>query len=222
MSRVLVIADQHHPFTHKDYLNHCKKQYKKYKCNRVVNIGDVIDHHTGSYHETDPNGLSPIEELRQTRISLKKWVRAFPKMDIMRGNHDELPFRKAKTMGYTRESMKSLNDTYDLPDAWNWHESTIIDGVLYTHGTGLSGKNAALNAAIGNRMSTVIGHVHSFAGIQWTASKQDLLFGMQVGWGGDIESYAFAYGKHFTSRPIMGCGIVINGTNPYYEPMIFK
>ena len=43
MSRVLVIGDIHEPFCLDGYLENCKKQYKDFKCDKVVFIGDIID-----------------------------------------------------------------------------------------------------------------------------------------------------------------------------------
>ena len=48
-NRVLVIGDVHAPFTRKDYLQFCIDTYRKYKCNMVVFIGDIIDSHFGSF-----------------------------------------------------------------------------------------------------------------------------------------------------------------------------
>jgi predicted phosphodiesterase len=50
-SRVLVIGDLHCPFEKEGYLEFCKEQYKKWKCNQVVFIGDIIDNHYSSYHD---------------------------------------------------------------------------------------------------------------------------------------------------------------------------
>jgi len=37
------------------------------------------------------------------------------------------------------------------------------------------------------------------------------VWGMAVGCGIDNKSMAFAYGKHFLKKPILGCGVVILG-----------
>ena len=56
-NRVLVIGDLHEPFCLDRYLDFCKEQYKIHNCNRVVFIGDIIDNHYSSYHETDAEGM---------------------------------------------------------------------------------------------------------------------------------------------------------------------
>ena len=51
-SCVLVIGDLHLPFVKDGYLEFCIWVYKKYNCTEVVFIGDILDNHASSYHET--------------------------------------------------------------------------------------------------------------------------------------------------------------------------
>ena len=95
----------------------------------------------------------------------------------------------------------------------------VIDGVLYRHGTGSSGKDAAFNLAVSMRRSVVIGHTHTFAGAKYHANDNDRVFGLNVGCGIDIDEYAFAYGQFHPNRPMLGCGIIIDGTFAAFEPM---
>ena len=67
-------------------------------------------------------------------------------------------------------------------------------------------------------MSVVMGHVHSVAGVKFGAGPLERWFGMDVGCLIDRKAWQFAYGKHMPKKPILGCGVVIDGT-PYYEPM---
>ena len=65
---------------------------------------------------------------------------------------------------------------------------------------------------------TVSGHNHSNAGISATATDQELVWGMGVGCGVDHKHMAFAYGKHFANKPIIACGVVVDG-EPHIEYM---
>ena len=71
VNNVLVIGDIHAPFERKEYLQFCKDQYKKHNCNKVVFIGDIIDNHYSSYHETDADGLGGDTELSLAIKSIK-------------------------------------------------------------------------------------------------------------------------------------------------------
>lgn len=217
--RVLVVGDLHEPFTHNRYRQFVREVYDEFACDTVVFIGDVTDNHAMSYHEHNPNGLSAGEELEQARKRLKEWYKIFPNALVCIGNHDEILFRKAVTHGLPGEAFKNFGEIYKTPDGWKWRLSWEIDNVLYQHGTGSSGENAHKTRALKNRQSTVIGHVHSHAGVAYLASDKDLIFGMNVGCGIDIKSYAMMYGRNFASRPTLGCGVVLNGKHAFFVPM---
>ena len=53
MSRVLVIGDVHEPATHPAYRAFVSDLYSAWNCDRVVFIGDVVDHHCISFHKKD-------------------------------------------------------------------------------------------------------------------------------------------------------------------------
>lgn len=217
---VLGIGDLHQPFTHKNYLRFCREVYKEYKCDTAVCLGDEIDGHAISYHETDPDGLSAGDELRMAKDKLKEWFVAFPRARVCVSNHGGLVYRKGKSAGLPEMVFKPYRELWGAPNGWDWDYRFEIDGVQYLHGMGFSGANGAITAAKQHRQSTVIGHIHSHGGVLWSASHRDLLFGMNVGCGIDIKAYAFAYGKDFAQRPTLGCGVVYDkGRRAEFIPM---
>ena len=216
---VLVISDSHIPFEHKYYLDFCLEIKDRVKCGTVVHIGDIIDNHSISYHEHDPNGRSPIDEMREADNHLKRWFSAFPFLSLCKANHD-LVDRKAKTVGLPERVFRPFRDIWGLPKGWKNEFSFEIDGVIYQHGTGYSGDNAHIKAAYNNRQSTVIGHTHSFGGVGYMANEKDCIFGMNVGCGIDRHSYAFEYGRDFKKKPILGVGVVTDkGKYAQFLPM---
>ena len=88
--RILVIGDIHAPFELEGYLDFCKETYAKHLCNQVVFIGDIIDNHYTSYHETSSDGLGGADELHHAIESVKHWKEAFPVADVIIGNHDRM------------------------------------------------------------------------------------------------------------------------------------
>jgi len=58
--RILVVGDLHCPFELDGYFEFCLQQYDNFNCNHVVFIGDILDNHYSSYHETDPNALAVL------------------------------------------------------------------------------------------------------------------------------------------------------------------
>jgi len=220
--KVLVIADTHIPFEHKGYLSFIKRMAKACKPHTIVHIGDLVDNHAISYHEKDPNGLSPADEMNEADKHLKAWYKAFPHVLLCRGNHDRLVDRKCKTSGLPDRAFKNFRDIWNLPLGWTDGFCFDIKGVLYKHGTGHSGKYGHVQAAIDARQSAVIGHLHSTAGVEYMANEQDIIFGMCVGCGIDRKAYTFEYGRAFRRKPILGCGIVDyspKGTTATFVPM---
>ena len=217
----LIIPDLHIPFEHKDVLTFCKRIHKAFKCSRVVCIGDLVDNHSISYHEHDPDGWSPADEMKEADKHLKKWFAAFPNVYLCRGNHDRMVDRKSKTVGLPSRCFKSFRDMWKLPVGWKDDFTWTFDGVCYEHGS-TTGRYAHIQAALDNRMSTVIGHTHSTAGVEWLANERDLIFAMNVGCGLDRNKYAFDYGRQFRKKPIVACGVVTltkYGNNAHVYPM---
>jgi len=205
---ILVIGDTHLPFCIDGYLDFCLDIQKRVKCGTVVHIGDLVDNHAISYHEHDPDGKSPKEEMEEADKHLARWFKAFPKVKVCLGNHDRMADRKSKTVGLPSRVFKSFKDIWQLPQGWETAYSWEIDGVRYQHGTGYSGDTSHMKAASFNRQSTVIGHLHTLCQAGYTASEKDCIFGMAVGCGIDRNKYAFAYERDFPRKPVISCGVV--------------
>ena len=204
-SRVLVIGDLHEPFCLDGYLEHCIETYRKYNCNRVVFIGDIIDNHYSSYHETDPDGLSGGDELLLSIKKIAKWYKAFPKATIIWGNHDRLIMRKAFSSAIPRSWIKDYKEVLSTPE-WEWEDRIVIDNVQYIHGEG----GTARTRCKSDLQSTVQGHLHTQCYVEHAVGANYRIFGMQVGCGIDHDSYAMAYAKR-GKKPAISCGVVIGG-----------
>lgn len=212
-NRVLVIGDLHEPFCLDGYLEFCKDTYRKYNCNKVIFIGDVIDNHYSSYHETDPDGYGAGQELEYAISKLSKWYKAFPDAHSIIGNHCRLIRRKAFTGGIPKAWIKSFNEVLEVPN-WKFTERVVIDNVQYVHGE--SGK--AIKKAKDDMMSTVQGHRHTEIGTEFAVGANFKVFGCAVGCGIDHESYAMAYGKNF-KKPAIGCAVIFGGEIALNVPM---
>lgn len=220
LDNILVIADMHEPFCKKGYLEHCIAIKDKYQCGRIILIGDEVDLCGVSQWEKDPDGFSAGTEAELAQAKMKVWYTAFPEAFVCIGNHTARPFRQAKANGVPKKFIKSYEEAWEAPKTWKWADSWEFNNVHFTHGTGHSGPNAAIKIATRHRQNTVIGHIHSEAGIQYSASKIDLVWGMQVGGALDDKSYAAHYAKDQLKKSIVGCGVVVAGVLPIYEPML--
>lgn len=204
-NRVLIIGDLHEPFCLDGYLKHCKEVYENYNCNKVIFIGDVIDNHYSSYHETDADGMGGGQELDLAIKKLKRWYKTFPEAIVAIGNHDRIIMRKAQTSAVPRKWIKEYKEVLEVPK-WNFVDRYILDNVQYVHGEA----GTARTKCRADMMSTVQGHLHTQAYTEWYVGQNFKIFGMQVGCGIDHDSYAMGYAKR-GKKPAIGCGVVIGG-----------
>lgn len=214
-----VIGDVHAPFNHPNYLQFCVDTFRAHGVGSVVCIGDIVDHHAISRFQKEPDSTGAYDELDAAIFEIAKFTKAFPSVRMCKGNHDAIPTRQAATIGMGERYLKDFHELLKLPETWVIDDEFIIDNVLYRHGINCLGKNGAINAAIQERMSLVMGHAHAFGGCNYSANKRDIIFGLNVGCGIDIDAYAFAYGKYDKNRPTLGCGVVLDSNSAIFVPM---
>ena len=218
--RVGIIGDTHIPYELEGYLEFCQQMFKSWRVNQVIHIGDLVDNHALSFHSSEPTLKGANGELIDARVRLESWYKAFPKLTLINGNHDLIPARQLNAIGMDSEVwLKPLAEVYGFPKGWDIENELIVDGVLYHHGYTANGVNGFRMDAKNRMVSTVSGHCHGNAGVSATASDHRLVKGMAVGCGVDNTSMAMAYGKHFKNKPIISCGIVIDGDTMCVEYM---
>jgi len=204
-TRTLVIGDLHEPFCLDGYLKFCKETYKKYNCNNVVFIGDVIDNHYSSYHETDADGMGGKYELDDAVKRLSKWYKAFPNAYVTLGNHDRIIVRKAQTSNIPSKWIKEFKEVLETPN-WNFVTEVYFDGVRYVHGD-KSGKPRM--SAKRDMVSTVSGHFHTDMYCEWYFGKTRAIFALATGCGVDSKSYAMGY-MQGGKKEAIGVGVVVS------------
>jgi hypothetical protein len=213
----LVVGDVHLPYTHRNYLQHCIDIYNKYGCSEVSMTGDIIDSHFASFHQTSTQ-TDGRYELDMAIEQVKGWYEAFPNATITLGNHDLIIARKAEDAGIDKRWVRNLNEVLGCPD-WKFEEQFVHDNVLYTHGTGCSGKGI-IKRVQNWGTSMVQGHIHTQSFVDYTASLNELKFGVQVPCGIDYKSFAYGYAKFHTAKPVLGCAVILDsGQLPIIETM---
>jgi hypothetical protein len=203
-SNVLVIGDLHEPFCLEGYLEFCLDTYHHYKCTDVIFIGDIIDNHYSSYHETDADGLGGGDELELAISKIAHWYKAFPEAKVLIGNHDRMIMRKAQTSAIPSKWIKSYQDVLEVPN-WEFLERYVLNDVQYIHGEA----GTARTKCRADMMNTVQGHLHTQCYTENYVGAKYRIFGMQVGCGIDHESYAMAYAKA-GKKPAIACGVILN------------
>lgn len=220
--RILFISDLHIPYHHPDSFDFLRYLKDKYKPTRVICLGDELDKHSLSYHDSDPDLYSAGHELEVSITFIQELEEIFPKMDILESNHGSLVWRKAKTNGIPKHYIKSYNDVLGVGKDWRWHFDMTLDlpdgTQCYVH-HGKASDVLKLSQQMG--MSAVQGHYHTDLGARFWANPNGLYFGMQCGCLIDRESYAFAYSNVNIKKQLIGTGLIIDSL-PVVEPMVLS
>lgn len=219
---VLALPDIHFPAHHVDLFPFLKAVKAKYKPHEVICLGDEIDAAALGEWDKDPDQPGAKDELELAIKYLKILYKIFPKVKVCTSNHTSRIYRKAAKAGLPSKLLKSYNEILEAPATWRWQDYWEVDGVLYEHGEGFSGQQGALKAAMQNMQPTVIGHLHSYAGIQYYANSKHLIWGFNAGCLIDRANPAFNYGKHIKAKPIIGVGLIINGVPQFISMRLNK
>ena len=218
--RVLAISDMHKPFGHPDTVAFLKEIKNTHKPDRVICMGDEADKHAISFHNHDPDLLSPSDELELAIKRLQPIYKLFPKCDVLESNHGSLVYRRGKAFGLPRHVFKSYREVLEAPREWKWHMDLTIklsDGNKCFFHHGKSSAVGKLSQSLG--MNVVCGHFHEQFYIHYWANPNGLFWEMQTGCLINDKSLAFAYNNNNLKRPLIGTGIIIEG-QPKLLPMI--
>jgi predicted phosphodiesterase len=218
VSVILTISDTHAPYNHENAIDFLSDLKKEFKPTAIVHLGDEIDAHAWSGFTPEPDAKSPGDELKAAIKFMKQLYKLFPVASVCIGNHTERAYKKAKKAAIPSAFMKHISEVLEAPKDWQWRDYFIVDNIMFTHGEGYCSQDAALRLAIANGMNTVIGHIHSAAGVQYSASKLRTVWGASSGCLVDVNSLAMVYGKHSPKKPVLGTTVVYHG-NPMFIQM---
>lgn len=218
---ILVISDMHHPYSHPDILSFLKAIKSKYKPTEIVCIGDEVDYHDTSFHDSDPDLDSAGIELEKAIKGLKPIYKLFPKCTVIESNHGSMVLRKALVGKIPRKAIKGYNEILEAPKGWKWtfdfKIKTQLGPVYFCHGK--SGAAGRLASQYG--MSCVQGHYHEKAQITYISTPEKLMFDAHTGCLANDKSLALGYNKINPKRPIVSLIIILNGV-PTIIPMILN
>tara|TARA_R100000988_G_scaffold83633_1_gene46658 strand:- start:1853 stop:2551 length:699 start_codon:yes stop_codon:yes gene_type:complete len=216
---VLVISDLHIPYHHKDSFDFLREIKKQFKPDFVVNIGDLLDFHAISFHEHNPDLPSIGDELTVSKNYIKELESIFPNVTEVHSNHSSLVYRRAIKYGMSAQFLRPYGEFLGTKK-WQWVDDLKLQmcngkSVYFTHGRSADVLKVSQTMA----MNCVQGHYHTKFSIGYWANPDDLYWGMQVGCLINQKSMAFSYAKNFSTRFVLGCGIIIEGM-PRLLPMV--
>lgn len=218
---LLLFGCIHEPFSHPDYIDFLTWVKNKFRPTRSICLGDEADYHNMSFHDSDPDLHSSGDEHKLTIKALKRLFKLFPECDILESNHGSMLLRKALANGIPRSMLKSYNEVLGAPKGWRWHTDLIVKtplGPVYmTHGKVSSPGGLAKQYG----MSAVQAHFHEKAQIHYISTPERLMFDMHIGCLVDDKARAFNYNKLNPRRPIISCGVIVDGI-PQLIPMVLN
>lgn len=221
-ARVLVIGDMHVPYHHPDTVAFLKEIKRVFKPDRVIQIGDEVDYHAVSFHPSDPDLLSPGDELQSAIQKLQPIYKLFPEVDLIDSNHGSLVYRKGKVHGLPRNVFKSYREILEAPKKWRWHIDLTVKlsngATCYFH-HGKTSNPLSLSQSMG--MSAVQGHFHEKFSINYWGNSLGLYFQAFTGCLVNDDSLAMNYNNTNLKRPIIGSLIILNGW-PRLLPLVMN
>ena len=221
---IVTVSDLHSPYGHPDTIPFLRAIKDKYwaKAMRpcVVIGGDEIDGHSWSFHDANPDLMSPGDELQTAINRLEPLYKLFPKAYVLESNHGSLFYRKLRAHGLPRHILKSYRSILGAPTTWNWVPEVTLEmsnrrRVYMTHGKCAD----VLNLSQSMGMSVVQFHFHESFGIRYWANPLNLHWAAQAGCLVDDSSLALAYNKGNLKRPLIGT-VVIRDGYPILEPLV--
>lgn len=218
--RILAISDLHVPYQHRDTFKFLAAIKQKYKPTRVVFLGDEVDHHGMSFHDSDPDLWSAGHEISEAIKQMKQLYTLFPSADLIDSNHGSMAYRKALHHGIPRRYIRTYREVLHAPKTWSWHPSLRLrlstggPDVFFHHGL----SKDVMRVVMRKGMCVVQGHFHTEFRIGYVNGADHPLWGMQIGCSIDDTCLAFAYNKTNLEPPILGHGIILDG-QPKLLPM---
>jgi len=220
-NRVGIIGDSHCPVMLDGYAEWCMSIFEQWQVNRIIHIGDLADHHSASFHDSEIGFTDIVGEMEAARDQIQHMQKVFGKnVEVLTGDHDANLARKMKAVGLDPSLLRKQAEIWGIE--WKfyprYHKLQIDDYQIFHGDQGRGGKTPAIAKAEADWTSSAIGHHHTAGGVTWGCNNNSRYWGMSVGCGIDHKHAVMAYGASFAQKPIISCGVVIDGV-PYFEPM---
>jgi len=220
---ILVIPDLHCPVMHQDAFKFIAWAKKEFRPDRVICLGDELDYHCLSFHETEMEcPYNESQEFETAKRYFSNLYDLFDRVDFLESNHGSMVYRKAKSCRIPRQFMYEYKDVLAAPKGYNWHLNLVVQAsngehIQFEHGH--RSPNTALRKSKADSVSIVQGHHHGSFEIQYWQNYRKKYFGMTPGCLIDDDKYAFLYNKTNIGRPMLGLGWIYEGI-PHLIPMV--
>lgn len=220
--KICFLPDPHLPYESPGLMSFLKDVKRKHgPFDEVVCAGDLFDFLAFKKFPKAPDEDSVNQEITAASIQAKRLADIFPDMVITTGNHEKRIFKRVEEVGVPSRFLKSFHDVLDLPNSWKFVDEYETDGIIFTHGDGVSGQGAMGSLIQRFRKNICIGHLHGQAGVMWLNNGKSTSFGLVGGCLIDRNALAFKYGQYAKDQPVLGCWIIEDQVPrfiPFYAP----
>jgi predicted phosphodiesterase len=228
LKTALILGDKHLPYEDASIAKQIYTIIKAKKPDYIIQIGDLYDFYWFSRYPKHLLSFGPEVEVNRGRAQAEKfWAtvrRLSPESECyqLKGNHCDRPQKMLLKKAPELEVFfkKGFRELFEFPGVTTIHDSKQelelnIGGedVLIQHGH---------RSAIGdhmkyNRQSTAVGHSH-VGGTVFMAYRGRILFELNSGFSGDINSLVFRYGEQRIKPWTPGLG-EIDELGPRFIPL---
>lgn len=216
--RILCIPDLQAPYHHKKAIEFLANVKLDIKPDFVVCLGDELDQYTLSRYTASPDAPSAGAEYDKAMDLWRQVYNLFPRAIGVTSNHVERVAKRAAESGIPRAYLKDVTEFMRAPEGWKWANFWDIDGIRFEHGERAGGgPNGLRNLVLANICNTAIGHHHESPGTIWVSNGKKVLWGLNAGCLVDEHSHGLTYTKNNKHKPVLGCGVIIDGT-PRFIP----
>jgi UDP-2,3-diacylglucosamine pyrophosphatase LpxH len=211
--KVLICPDTHLPYHDKLAWKTFLEVAKKWKPDKLVILGDLVDFHEVSTHSKDPKKRIPFdEEVRLCNLELDKISKLNVKeVRYLEGNHET---RLTRYINDRCPELAGITDVRKLlhiqERGWKWtpyQKHTTIGKISFTHDVGFSGANAAAQSVNAFGGNIVVGHCHRAAGHYVSSVRGDRHVGWAMGWLGDASAIDYRHQARVARESQHGFGI---------------
>lgn len=223
-TKILVLSDIHAPWVNWTAIRKAKKWADKHNPDLVICLGDLTDQKIWSRWQSDTDDVSPCKEFDEAEKAIDKLYELFPKMYIIRGNHDNRVQLRAIEAGIPGKMFRDIDEVFNK-SGWKWiptGDRLIVETqrgpIMFIHGDEMAGTPAQKSRILG--MSIVQGHTHKVSVI-YTKTDMGHFFGAEMGCLMDTESKASRYAQKNPVGVSVGFGVIKWGL-PTFIPDDFK
>lgn len=190
--KILYLSDPHLPYTRMDNWEEAHDFNQKFKADIVYSTGDFADQYTLSRFPKATNSDNGRVEILRCIPQVKRIAKMFPKLKVMRGNHDVRINKRAQDAGIDGVWVRDFMDIVGAPKSWEWiqEDYTKTGPAILTHGF-LSNRE---KHALWFNSNVVHGHLHAKLGIEFFRRDRKQIWVMCVGAMADKNAMALQYG----------------------------